>query len=313
MIARQQHKLKAVAFITLAVGLATSQDAIVKFLSGTFPAYEIMAFRGIMAIPFLLFWQARGVGFKAMNTPLFGLVFLRSLILCSAYFAFILAIAVMPLANAVAIYFTMPFFMAAMVGWGLGEKVPLYRWLAIAVGFIGVVITLRPGISTFQPASLLALYSAFGYAVGQMMSRHISQTVSPIVISQWQNLFYIFAAIIIGAGVYATGYAGTDAMPSLTKTFHWPDSSHIVTLLLLGAFSAVSATAFISAYQKAEANFVAPFEYTAMIWAVLFGIFVFNDFPDFYTWVGAAVVIGAGLFMLVMDHSRTRTLAPVPN
>lgn len=313
MIIRQQHKLKAIAFITLAVGLATSQDAIVKFMSGTFPAYEIMAFRGIMAIPFLSVWQAQGVGFKAMNTPLLGLVFLRSFILCTAYFSFILAIAVMPLANAVAIYFTMPFFMAAMVGKGLGEKVPLYRWLAIAVGFVGVVITLRPGISTFQPASLLALYSAFGYAVGQMMSRHISQTVSPIVISNWQNLFYIFAAIIIGAGVYATGYAGTDAMPSLTKTFHWPDSSHIVTLLLLGAFSAISATSFISAYQNAEANFVAPFEYTAMIWAVLFGIFVFNDFPDFYTWVGAAIVIGAGLFMLAMDHSRARTLAPVPN
>lgn len=310
---RQQHKLKAIAFITLAVGLATSQDAIVKFLSGTFPAYEIMAFRGLMAIPFLSAWQARGVGFKAMNTPLLGLVMIRSLILCSAYFSFILAIAVMPLANAVAIYFTMPFFMAAMVGKGLGEKVPSYRWLAIAVGFIGVVITLRPGVSSFQPASLLALYSAFGYAVGQMMSRHISQTVPPIVISNWQNLFYIGAAVVIGAVVYALGYAGTDVMPSLTKSFHLPDSTHVISLLLLGVFSAISATSFISAYQNAEANFVAPFEYTAMIWAVLFGIFLFNDFPDIYTWVGAAVVIGAGLFMLVIDHSRTRTLAPVPN
>jgi drug/metabolite transporter (DMT)-like permease len=313
MITRTQSKLKAIAFITVAVGFATSQDAIVKYLSGSFPAYEIMAFRGLMAIPFLSAWQARDVGFKAMNTPLLGLVMVRSLILCSAYFSFILAIAVMPLANAVAIYFTMPFFMAAMVGKGLGEKVPLYRWLAIAVGFIGVVITLRPGVSTFQPASLLALYSAFGYAVGQMMSRHISQTVSPIVISNWQNLFYIAAAIVIGAVVYGTGYAGTDVMPSLTKTFQWPGSSEIGILVLLGIFSAISATSFISAYQNAEANFVAPFEYTAMIWAVLFGVFVFNDFPDIYTWIGAAVVIGAGLFMLVMDHSRTRTLAPVPN
>lgn len=313
MIARQQHKLRAIAFITLAVGLATSQDAIVKYMSGTFPAYEIMAFRGLMAIPFLSAWQARGVGFRAMNTPLLGLVYLRSMILCTAYFSFILAIYVMPLANAVAIYFTMPFFMAAMVGKGLGEKVPLYRWLAIAVGFVGVVITLRPGVSTFQPASLLALYSAFGYAVGQMMSRHISQTVSPIVISNWQNLFYIITAFVVGAVVYATGYAGTDAMPSLTKSFQWPGSSEIIKLILLGIFSAVSATAFISAYQNAEANFVAPFEYTAMIWAVLFGIFVFNEFPDFYTWVGAAIVIGAGLFMLAMDHSRTRNLAPVPN
>jgi drug/metabolite transporter (DMT)-like permease len=310
---RAQHKLKAIGFIILAVGLATSQDAIVKYMTGTFPAYETVAFRGLAALPFLLAWQARGPGFKALNTPLLGLVMLRSLILCTAYFSFVLAIAVMPLANAVAIYFTMPFFMAAMVGKGLGEKVPLYRWFAIIVGFVGVVITLRPGASTFQPASLFALYSAFGYAVGQMMSRHISQTVSPIVISNWQNLFYVGFAILVGLAVYAMGFAGTDLMPSLTKPFQWPGTSEIVKLVILGLFSAIGATAFISAYQNAEANFVAPFEYTAMIWAVLFGIFVFNDFPDIYTWVGAAVVIAAGLFMLAMDHSRTRNLAPVPN
>jgi drug/metabolite transporter (DMT)-like permease len=305
--------MKAIAFIVLAVGFATTQDAIVKYLTGTFPAYETMAFRGIMATPFLLFWQARGLGLRALNTPLLGLVMLRSFILCTAYFSFVLAIAVMPLANGVAIYFTMPFFMAAMVGKGLGEKVPLHRWLAIIIGFIGVVITLRPGVSSFQPASLLALYSAFGYAVGQMMSRHLSQTVPPIVISNWQNLFYVGFAVLMGVTVYALGYNGTSAMPSLTKPFQWPGSAETVKLVLLGLLSAVSATSFIKAYQHAEANFVAPFEYTAMIWAVLFGIFVFNDFPDFYTWVGAAIVIGAGLFMLVLDHSRSRLLAPVPN
>ena len=310
---RPQQKLKAIAFITLAVGLATSQDAIVKYMTGQFPAYETVAFRGLMATPILLFWQWRSVGLKAFNTPMLGLVLLRSFILCTAYIAFVLAIAVMPLANAVAIYFTMPFFMAAMVGKGLGEKVPLYRWLAIAVGFVGVVITVRPGADTFQPASFLALYSAFGYALGQMLSRHISQKVAPIVISNWQNLFYIGAALIIGLVVYESGLNGTAALPSLTKAFQWPGSSEIINLIALGVFSAIGATAFISAYQNAEANFVAPFEYTAMIWAVLFGIFVFHDFPDFYTWLGAAIVIGAGLFMLVMDHSKSRSLAPLPN
>ena len=310
---RQQHKLKAIAFIIFAVGFATTQDAIVKYMTGTFPAYETIAFRGLMAAPFCLVWQARSGGLKALNTPLLGLVLLRSLILCTAYVSFVLAIAVMPLANAVAIYFTMPFFMAAMVGRGLGEKVPLYRWLAIVIGFIGVVITLRPGVAAFQPASLFALYSAFGYAVGQMLSRHISQTISPIVISNWQNLFYIFAAILIGFAVYISGYSGTNAMPSLTKSMQWPESSEWVKLVFLGALSAVGATFFISAYKNAEASFVAPFEYTAMIWAVLFGIFIFNDVPDFYTWVGAVVVVSAGLFMLAMDHTRAAMLAPVPN
>jgi drug/metabolite transporter (DMT)-like permease len=299
-----QDKLKAIAFITLAVGLATSQDAIVKYMTGAFPAYETVAFRGLAAAPFLLVWQIYTIGLKALNTPKLGLVMLRSLILCTAYFSFVLAIAVMPLANGVAIYFTMPFFMAAMVGKGLGEKVPLYRWLAIAIGFCGVVITLQPGYGSFQPASLLALYSAFGYAVGQMMSRHLSQTVPPIVISNWQNFFYVGASILIGLAVYASGYNGSQAMPSLTKAFAWPGSSEFGRLFLLGIFSAISATCFISAYKHAEANFVAPFEYTAMIWAVIFGVTIFGDIPDQWTVVGALIVIGAGLFMLWQDSRK---------
>jgi drug/metabolite transporter (DMT)-like permease len=311
MISRAHNKLKAIAFITVAVGLATSQDAIVKYLTGTFPAYETVAFRGFASMPFLLLWQLRTVGWRAIKTPLLGLIFLRSTILCMAYFSFVLAIAVMPMANAVAIYFTMPFFLAAMVGKALGEHVPLYRWLAILVGFSGVLIALQPGAASFQPASIFALVSAFGYALGQMLSRHIAQHVQPIIIATWQNLFYIAASILIGIVVYNL-HMSVDFMPSLTKPLAWPHQNEIKILVGLGLLSAISTMGFISAYQNAEANFVAPFEYSAMIWAVLFGVLLFGDFPTINTLAGAAIIISAGLFMLLMDHAKSRRLAPVP-
>ncbi len=125
-------------------------------MSGTYPVYETMLIRGLTSLPILAVWLAHVHGLKALGTPLWPRMLLRALILCSAYLAFILAIAAMPIANMVAIYFTMPFFVAGLAGPFLGERVPLYRWIAIIAGFIGVLVMVRPGMQAFEPASLLA-------------------------------------------------------------------------------------------------------------------------------------------------------------
>ena len=185
------NRARAAAFALLAVGLASTQDATVKAMSGTYPVYETMIIRAFAALPILGVWLALGLGLRALATPLWPLILLRALILCSAYLAFILSIAAMPMANTIAIYFTMPFFVAGLAGPFFGERVPLYRWIAITAGFAGVVVMVRPGGQVFEPASLLALYSAFGYAVGQMMGRKLAQQVAPLVIANWQNVIYL--------------------------------------------------------------------------------------------------------------------------
>jgi drug/metabolite transporter (DMT)-like permease len=306
MIFATDNRLRAIGLILLAVGVASTQDAIVKYMSGTYPVYETVAFRGLTSMPILAFWLWRSSGFAALATPMLGRVLLRGMVLCSAYFAFILSIAAMPIANVVSIYFTMPFFVAGLVGWLLGEHVPLYRWLAIITGFSGVMIMVRPGAANFEPASLLALYSAFGYAIGQMMSRKISQTVPPIIIANWQNLIYLMVALLIGVVVQLGGFTSetNKSIAFLTHPIVWPTAIDAVLLGSMGVLSALGMMLYINAYKFAEANFVAPFEYTAMIWAVTFGIFIFGDFPDKWTWAGAAVVVGAGLFMLWRDNKR---------
>ncbi|MBL8903256.1 MAG: DMT family transporter [Rhizobiales bacterium] len=298
------NKARAAVLVLLAIGLASTQDAIIKAMSGTYPVYETMLIRGLTSLPILGVWLAYTHGLRTLLTPLWLRILIRALILCTAYLAFILAIAAMPIANMVAIYFTMPFFVAGLAGPFLGERVPYYRWIAIVAGFAGVIVMVRPGVQAFEPAALLALYSAFGYAIGQMMGRDLAQRVEPLVIANWQNAVYFIFAGVIGVIAQASGFAGEShkSLAFLTRPFVWPTLPDFLLLSAVGVLAAFAMMSFISAYKLAESNFVAPFEYSGMIWAVLFGLLFFNDFPDFWTWSGMAVVASAGLFMLFMDR-----------
>jgi drug/metabolite transporter (DMT)-like permease len=303
------NKARAALLMLAAIGLASTQDAIVKAMSGTYPVHETMIIRGLTSLPILGVWLAQTHGLQALTTPLWPRILLRALILCSAYLAFILSIAAMPMANMVAIYFTMPFFVAGLAGPFFGERVPIYRWIAIIAGFVGVIVMVRPGVQAFEPASLLALYSAFGYAVGQMMGRKLAQHVAPLVIANWQNAVYFVFALLVGIIAQAAGFAGEShkSLAFLTRPFVWPTLQDFLLLSAVGALAAFTMMSFISAYKLAESSFVAPFEYSGMVWAVVFGLLFFNDFPDLWTWGGMAIVAGAGLFMLAMDRLKFQT------
>jgi drug/metabolite transporter (DMT)-like permease len=151
--AHRDNRLLAIGCILAAVGFAATQDAVVKSMSGSYSAYETVMFRCVGSMPILAALLRRTGGFPSLATPLLGRVLLRSIILCTAYFAFVLSIAAMPIANSVAIYFTMPFFVAGLAGPLLGERVRIHRWLAIIAGFIGVIIMVRPGAGVFEPAA----------------------------------------------------------------------------------------------------------------------------------------------------------------
>ena len=293
------NRAMAMFCVLAGVGLASAQDAVVKYMSSGYPAYETLLFRCIGSLPviaFVLWREGRG---WSIATPLWRRVCLRGL-----------AIAAIPIANAVAIYFTMPFFVAGLAGPMLHERVRLHRWLAIIAGFIGVLIMVRPGAGVFEPASLLALGSALGYAVGQMLGRPLSQRVTPIVIATWQNFIYAGLALSLGI-VFNTFDFGTFTHPSLvflSRPPVWPSAFDAMLLFGHGIFAGTAMILFINAYRLAETNFVAPFEYSAMIWAVFYGIVLFGDFPDFFTWVGVAIVVVAGILMILRDRALDRSL-----
>lgn len=304
------NRALATLCVLIAVGLASAQDAVVKYMSSGYPAYEALLFRCIGSLPVLavMLWRE---GNWSLSTPLWPRVLLRSVILAIAYLAFVLAIAAMPIANAVAIYFTMPFFVAGLAGPLLGERVRFHRWMAIIAGFIGVLVMVRPGAGVFEPAALLALLSAMGYAAGQMLGRPLSQKVAPIVIATWQNFVYAGVAVAM-AVLFNTVDFGSFSHPSMifmSRPWVWPGAFDAALLLGHGLLAGCAMILFINAYRLAEANFVAPFEYSAMIWAVGYGLLLFGDFPDAATWAGAVIVVVAGILMLLRDRQLDRSLS----
>ncbi len=300
------NKLKAVGFVLTAICVATLQDAIVKSLQGGYPTWEAVAFRGATATPIFLIW-GRFSGIKIFALPEnWKPIIARAAILFSAYMAFALAISTLTLANAAAIYFTMPFFVALMSARALGERVPLFRWLAIIIGFGGVLVSVQPGSDTFQPASLLALYAAFGYAVGQLLSRKVSQTADPMVIANMQSLFYCGGSIVLGMLIMASKIdaSASPTFAALTRAFVWPPLRDLGLMMAMGLASCISSVFFVRAYQQAQASYVAPFEYSAFLWSILYGIVGFSDYPRYATLLGAGIVIAAGLFMVAMDRKK---------
>ncbi len=301
-----EQRFKAACLAVFAVSITSTQDAVIKGLAASLPAYEVVLIRGLVGLPILALWLALTDGFRTLFTPLLWPLLGRGLVLTAAYFCFILAIAAMPIADAVAIYFTMPFFVAMLAGPFLGEQVPVYRWLAMLAAFIGVLIMVQPGKSGFEPASGFALLSALGYAGGQMMGRHYSQRVAPVAIANVQNAVYLAVSsmLLVLINLFGFEWHGHKSLEFLFQPVVWPTAHGLVLLAVMGSFAAVGSVVFTYAYKYAQASFVAPFEYTSMFWAVAFGIFLFGDFPSVMTWAGMAIVIAAGLLMTWRDLQK---------
>lgn len=310
----RDNRLYAIACILAAIGLASTQDAIIKVMSGSFAVYEAIIFRFFGSLPVLAVLLHREGGTLWIAPPLLRQVLLRSILLCTGYLTYVLSIAAMPIANTVAIYFTMPFFVAGLAGPLLGERVRPHRWLAIISGFIGVLIMVRPGAGVFEPAAILALISAFAYAIGQMLGRPIAQKVSPVTIAMWQNAVFFFVALLLAILFNSFDFSSLShkSLVFLSRPWVWPGPFETLVLLGIGVLAAFTMLLFVSAYKYGESNFVAPFEYSSMIWAVIYGLFVFGDFPDRYTWIGAAVVATAGILMILRDRQLDRTIAQSP-
>jgi drug/metabolite transporter (DMT)-like permease len=308
MPVHSDNRLKAILFVLVAIGFSSSQDAVTKSMSGEFSAYETVIFRCIGSFPILAFtlWQQRQV--RQLASPLIRRILARGIILCVGYFSFVLSFAAMPLANAVSIYFTMPFFVAGLAGPMLGERVRPHRWAAIMAGFIGVLVIVRPGIGGFEPAALFALLSAFSYGVGQLVGRPAAQRVPPAVIAIWQNTIYLTVGLVLALifnNLDMTGFHHK-SLVFLSRPWVWPDVRDGAILLSNGGLAAMGMMFFINAYKYGETNFVAPFEYSSMIWAISYGLLIFGDFPDLMSWVGMGIVVVAGILMILRDRQIDR-------
>jgi drug/metabolite transporter (DMT)-like permease len=295
-----RHPVFAALSLCGGVMIFSGQDWIIKLLSGDYPVHQAIAIRGIVAVLILLGFIAYSGKLESLRSKRAGLLIVRGLVLMVAYTTYYLAFPSMPLANVVALWFTVPLFVTALAGPFLGEKVGARRWSAAIVGFIGVLIIVRPLADSFSAASLLPVASALTYSISALMARRMGETESAPVMSFYQNLVYLLVALVMAAIFGSGGHEGTGnaSLEFLVRGWVTPSLRDLALLAACGVIASIATVLLTQAYRMAEANFVACFEYSAIIWATLGGYMLWGEVPDFYSFVGAALIVAAGLCVL---------------
>ena len=297
--------------LCLGVLVFSLQDPLVKAVSSGYPVTEVMAIRSIVALPILIVLVHADVGLHAILSRRFGLLTMRAFIQFTSYTVYYLAIAALPLADAVALYFMAPLFIMALAGPYLGERVSWRTLATVLIGLLGVLVMLRPGAGLFDWAALLSLGSAALYGFSQLMARKIGDTESSTVMAFYQNGAYLVGAAVVAGTFHLAGitHAVHPSLEFLVRPWLWPTLPDFLKMAACGFVASAGMILLSQAYRMAPANRVATFEYTGILWSPLWGFLFFAEVPRSTTVIGAALIIGAGL--LALSTERRKSAAPV--
>ncbi len=288
------------AILVFGLFLFSIQDMIIKFFSDQYSVLQIVFIRGlvsmvVIALLIKIFWP--GIAFLSKR-PLTAST--RGLFGFASYLAYYLAVAAMPLAEVVAIVFTMPLFVTVMSALVLGEKVGIRRWSAVVVGFIGVVIILSPSGEFNALAVTLAFAASITYATQTTITRFLSSHDAPLTLAFNSILVFTCASgllsllLLIGVIDIESNHA---SLAFFSRDWVMPENWHLLLMLFLGINGAAGFYCLSKAYCLSEASAIAPFEYTYIIWAIVFGIVFWNEVPGVTTIVGVIVLIVSSLYI----------------
>lgn len=305
------EQTKGIAFVCAGVFIFTLQDVAIKWMSGTYPVHQIVFFRSLVAIVLVTAIVHFDGGLSRLRTKRSGLHLVRSVLMFVSYTSYYLSIAVLPLADAISLAFSAPLFITALSVPFLGERVGLRRWVAVLVGFLGVVVMVRPGFGVFEPAALLALLCALAYAVGQMIARRLGVTDSGSVMAFYATVLYLVASGVIGLAIGngALDEGGHPSIAFLVRAWSWPVPFDLALMASIGVVAAFGFYFLSQAYRVAEPTAVAPFEYSGLPWVVLWGYLIFGNIPSLHTVVGIVLVVGAGFYVLHRESKTGRVVA----
>jgi drug/metabolite transporter (DMT)-like permease len=283
-------ELRGILIALLAMLLFGLMDAGSKYLSARYPTPQIIWLRYVFTIPLLLVVLApRGIT-RFLRSARPRLQVGRSLLLVTEIGLVVWTFGRLPLADVHAILALTPLAVTALSVPLLREQVGPRRWAAVAVGFLGVLIILRPGLGVIQPASIVTLVSVLLYALYQVLTRMVGQVDAAETSLLWQ--------LVVGTIVL-----------SFVAPFLWqpPAPEHWPLFVVVAALGGAGHYAMIKALQLAQAVVVQPFSYTLLLWAVVIGYVGFGDLPDAWTLLGAAVIVAAGTYTAVREHRLRRS------
>jgi drug/metabolite transporter (DMT)-like permease len=285
---------RAALLMLAAVLFFSLMDAGLKTLSAHYPPFQVAALRGASSLPFVLVWALATVGPMTLLRVRWPLHLMRGAMGVLVMAAFVYALRTLPLSTAYTIFFVAPLLITVLSVPVLGERVGPRRWVAIAVGFVGVMVVLRPtGEGVMTLAGLAVLLSALGYSVSAITVRVLARTDSTQAMVVW-----LLACIALGAGALAL----PDWRPVAGADF-WL----IVGVGVAGALGQYTVT---EAFRHGEASSIAPLEYTALLWGLILDYSLWHVLPDGVTWVGAAIIVLSGLYLLHRERVHMEAERP---
>jgi drug/metabolite transporter (DMT)-like permease len=283
--------LRGILLMVSAIGFFVSMDTIAKYLSQWYPVPGIVWARYVINLGMLLAWLAARGELGRIRTARPGIQMTRGVLLASATFFYFTSLRVLPIADAAAIGFVLPLFVALLAVPMLGERLDFPRGVAVLAGLAGALMIVRPGSSLFTWYALLPVAMAFSNALYQILTRKIAGVEHPLTSLIW--------GAIVGA-----------VLLSAAAPFYWkaPEQAwHWVLLLVIGLCASIGHYLLIKSYEYAGATLLAPFTYTTVIWAVLSGFLVFGQLPDRWSVGGMAVIVAAGLFVVSRHRLTVRS------
>ena len=285
------------------------QDIVVRTVSGTYPVLEFVFVRSVFSVLPVLALAVIDGGLPALRVRRPWLHVVRGVLMLLAYTTYFLAVASAPLATVVAIFFSAPLILTALSALILRESVGIRRWAAVLVGFGGVLLILRPddGIA-FAPGALIAVVSAGFYASAMIIARRLGKIDSGVSMVTTQTMAYLLLSGL--AGLTMQGFdVAPDTYPALAfllRPWVMPTMFDLGLMAACGLIAAGGFYGLTQAYRLAPTSVVAPFEYTGMIWGIVWGFAFWQEVPGVSTWAGIAVIVGAGIYILRREAIRGR-------
>lgn len=273
--------LRGIVLMTIGFSFFAACDVQGKVLTEYLHPAQIVWFRQIgLALGVLVLLSMRGLHILRSHLPIIQV--LRGVTAVISAFGFILAVKYVPLADVVAVTFIAPFLITVLAAIFLREPVGIRRWIAVSIGFVGMLVVIRPGFGVFHPAIGFAVLAAFSFAIRQVLSRSIS-----------------------GADPVTTTVAYTSLtsilIVSVMLPFVWTTPQNLTVWLVafgLAATAGIGEVFVIRALDIAHAVVVAPLQYMLILWSTFYGYVVFSDLPDSWTLTGCAIIIASGLYTL---------------
>lgn len=291
-----EEVVRAAAWLLLGVLAGLGLDLCAKALLEDYPLVQFVFLRSVIGITILLAITPRFGGFAALRSGRAAWHFVRALFAIGAMFGFFYGLANMPLVNALTLGYTAPLMVTALSAMFLGDRVGWRRWAAVSIGFVGVIIMLRPGSGEMSFAAIVTLIAAFCYACQAITARKLGSTETTISLSFW---------VILGPLVVAAAALDGSA---------WLQPDLVGWMLFVGAAacSVVAWFGFVNGYRAVSPSQLAPIEYTALVGGAVAGYLIWDEVPDAWVITGATIIIVSGLFVVYRGERAKPGEHPAP-